>query len=154
MLKVISLFVCFNILSNHTQSQNRYPIIPYPNKLVEVDGEFEFKTNLTIDIPDAFKIEMETVGSIFKEEYYTNLIPSKSGKLVVRQNNLLRKEAYKLSVTKDKILVEASGSNSPATLTNSCKLSILDSFSGVFSSYSSFKYPLRSITSEINSLKL
>ena len=108
MLKVIFLFVCLNIFSNYTQSQNRYPIIPYPNKLVEVEGEFEFKNNLTIDIPDAFKIEMETVGLIFKEEYFTNLIPSKIGKFIVRQNRALGKEAYKLTVTKDKILIEAS----------------------------------------------
>ena len=108
MLKVILITVCLLVLSNHSESQTRYPIIPYPNKLVEAEGEFEFKGMLSVIFDGAFKSEMETVGRIFEEEYFTRLVPSKNGNLVVRQNSSLGKAAYKLTVTKNEMLVEAS----------------------------------------------
>jgi len=104
----ICLFFSLFLFYNETFSQTSYPIIPYPNKLVEAEGEFEFKGKLSSNFDIAFKSEMKTVGKIFEEEYFTRLVPSKNGNLVVRQNSFLGKEAYKLTVTKNKILVEAS----------------------------------------------
>ena len=76
--------------------------------MVEAEEEFEFKGKLSSNFDIAFKSEMKTVGKMFEEEYFTRLVPSKNGNLVVRQNSSLGKEAYNLTVTKDKILVEAS----------------------------------------------
>ena len=108
MRPIICLFFSLFLFYNETFSQTSYPIIPYPNKLVEAEGEFEFKGKLSSNFDIAFKSEMKTVGKIFEEEYFTRLVPSKNGNLVVRQNSFLGKEAYKLTVTKNKILVEAS----------------------------------------------
>ena len=38
----ICLFFSLFLFYNETFSQTSYPIIPYPNKLVEAEGEFEF----------------------------------------------------------------------------------------------------------------
>ncbi len=108
MLKVFLINVCLFVLSNHSESQTRYPIIPYPNKLVEAEGEFEFKGKLSSNFDSSFKSEMETVGKILEEEYFSRLVPSKNGDLVVRQNSSMGKEEYKLTVTKNKILIESS----------------------------------------------
>jgi hexosaminidase len=107
MLKVFLITVCLLVLSNHSESQTRYPIIPYPNKLVEAEGEFEFKGMLSVIFDGAFKSEMETMGKIFEEEYFTRLGPSKNGNLVVKKNSSMGREAYKLTITKDKILIES-----------------------------------------------
>ncbi len=101
---VFSLFLGCNV----TFSQSRYTIIPYPNTLIEAEGEFEIKGKLSANFDRLFKSEMETVGKILEDEYFTRLIPSKNGNLVVRQNSSLGKEAYKLTVTKNEMLVEAS----------------------------------------------
>ena len=108
-MKQLIFFTIVLISSLDLKAQGRYPIIPYPNKLVEAVGEFEFKTSLSIDLPEVFKAEMETLGTIFKEEYFTSLTASKNGKLVFKQNSRLGKESYNLTVSSDKILVEASG---------------------------------------------
>ena len=107
-MKKLILFAVVLISTVVLNAQGRYPIIPYPNKLVKALGEFEFKTSLSIDIPEVFKGETEILTSIFKEEYYTKLTPSKNGNLVFSLNSTLGKESYNLTVTKDKILVEAS----------------------------------------------
>ena len=107
MRTVICLLFSLFLVCNVALSQVRYPIIPYPNKLVEAEREFEFKGKLSANFDRLFKSEMETVGKIFEEEYFTRLIPSKNGNLVVRQNSSLGKEEYKLTVTKDKILIES-----------------------------------------------
>jgi hexosaminidase len=107
-MKNIFLLGIILICSFELIAQSRYPIIPYPNKLVEAEGEFLFKGKLNVNFDRVFNSEIETIESIFVEEYFTRLIPSKNGNLVVRQNSSLGKEAYKLTVTKDKILVEAS----------------------------------------------
>ncbi len=90
------------------KAQGSYPIIPYPNKLIEAEGVFEFKGKLSVNFASSFKSELETMGKIFEEEYFTRLVPSKNGNLIVRQNSSLGKEAYKLTVRKDNILIEAS----------------------------------------------
>jgi hexosaminidase len=107
-MKNIFLLGIILICSFELIAQSRYPIIPYPNKLVEAEGEFEFKGKLSTNFDVLLKTEKETIGKIFEEEYFTRLVPSQNGDLVVRRNSSLRKEAYKLTVTKDKILVEAS----------------------------------------------
>ena len=107
-MKKLILFAVVLISTEVLNAQGRYPVIPYPNKLVEAVGEFEFKTSLSIDIPDVFKGETEILASIFIEEFYTNLTPSKNGKLVFRLNSTLGKESYNLTVNKDNIFVEVS----------------------------------------------
>ena len=89
-------------------AQNRYPVIPYPNKLVEAGGVFEFKGGLTITFSNEFEQEIELMTSIFTDEYKVKLLSSENGKLVIKQNKSLSREAYKLFITQEKILIEAS----------------------------------------------
>ncbi len=107
-MKKLLLYTFLLVITMTLKAQGRYAIIPYPNKLIEAEGDFEFKSVLNINIPDVFKSEMETMGKIFEEEYFTRLVPSKNSKLVVMLNSSLEKEAYKLTVIKDNILVETS----------------------------------------------
>ena len=106
-MKKLILIVTILFATISLKSQNRYPIIPYPNKLIEAEGIFEFKGKLYVNFERAFKSEIETVESIFEEEYFTRLGPSKNGNLVVKKNSSMGREAYKLTITKDKILIES-----------------------------------------------
>jgi hexosaminidase len=107
-MKRIILFLGFISLSWLSEAQYRYTVIPYPNKLVEAEGVFEFKTALKATIPDLFRSELEIMTLIFADEYYVKLLPSANGKLVFKQNNQLSQEAYKLDITKERIIAEAS----------------------------------------------
>jgi len=89
-------------------AQSCYPVIPYPNELQEADGFFEFKSKLSITLPEEFESEMDMMRSVFSEAYYTELLPSTNGKLVFNKNILLDKEAYELSVSEAQIIVGAS----------------------------------------------
>ncbi len=88
-----------------------YTIIPYPNKLVQKEGVFEFKSTLTVSVPDKFQSELNWLKILFADEYFTTIIPSKAGRLFVRQNKELGKEEYKIDIDKDKIQIEASASS-------------------------------------------
>ena len=107
-MKKVIFFVTFLFSCFLLQAQRNYSIIPYPNKLVEGVGEFEFKGDLIIEYPIEFKPEMELLKSLFKEEYSTNFIFSKRAQLIVKTNNTLEKETYLLNIKTDKIIVEAS----------------------------------------------
>jgi hexosaminidase len=108
MKRAVSLIFGLILIANMVFSQNRYPIVPYPNKLIATEGEFRFKGILKVVAGKTFKSELETLKPIFEEEYFTQLISSKSGSLVVVKNETLTKEAYKLIVTREKIRIEAS----------------------------------------------
>ena len=108
MKKAVSLIFSLILIANSVFSQNRYPIVPYPNKLTATEGEFRFKGILKVTAENTFKSELETLKPIFEEEYFTQLISSKSGSLIVLKNEALAKEAYKLTVTREKIKIEAS----------------------------------------------
>ena len=73
-MKKLILYLIFFFATNLLNAQIRYPIIPYPNKLVEAEEEFEFKGKLSSNFDIAFKSEMKTVGKMFEEEYFTRLV--------------------------------------------------------------------------------
>ncbi|MCK9414419.1 MAG: beta-N-acetylhexosaminidase [Prolixibacteraceae bacterium] len=104
------VIIFFSILSASiiAMAHGNFPVIPYPNKLVEVDGQFEFKSALTVTLPKAFKSELGVVTSIFADEYSVKILSAPNGKLSFRQNKQLGNEAYKLTVGSDKMEVEAS----------------------------------------------
>jgi len=107
-MKKIKAFLALFLLTCLSQAQIRYPVIPYPNKLVEAEGVFECKAHLTVTIPEEFKQEIELMTSILADDYFIKLIPSVNGRLIFKQNKQLGQEAYKLTVTREKILAEAS----------------------------------------------
>ena len=84
MKKIFSL-VCLLLSMTIADSQTRYPIVPYPNKLVEREGDFQFKSQLLVSFPVVFKSEFETLKSLFQEEFI-QLIPSGKAKVVVKKN--------------------------------------------------------------------
>jgi hexosaminidase len=107
-MKKIKIFLAFFIISYFSQAQSHYHIIPYPNKLVEVNGVFKFKRTLTVNISQEFKPEIALMTSILADEYHVELIPEANGMLVFKQNRQLGQEAYKLKVTEENIVAEAS----------------------------------------------
>lgn len=61
-MKKLIFFVIILFATISLNAQSRYRIIPYPNKLVEMEGVFEFKGNLSVDFTKAFKPEMKTIS--------------------------------------------------------------------------------------------
>ncbi|MBW8333280.1 MAG: beta-N-acetylhexosaminidase [Prolixibacteraceae bacterium] len=107
-MKKTIVFLSMLAVSLGAFAQGTYPVVPFPNKLVKANGTFEFKAELTIDLPDAFMSELEIIKSIFAEEYNTKVIANSKGRLSVQQNRHLGPEAYTLAVNNDRIEVEAS----------------------------------------------
>jgi hexosaminidase len=89
-------------------AQKEYSIIPYPNKLVKTNDLFEFKSTLTTTLPNEFKSELGILTSIFVGDYNTQIIEAPNGNLYFKRNENLEEEAYKLTVSSNKIEVEAS----------------------------------------------
>ena len=86
-----------------------YPVIPYPNKLAEETGTFKFKSSLTVTMPPEFRSELPLFTRTFADEYFTRIVPSPNGKLVFKRNAALENEEYRLTVTSEKMEVEAAG---------------------------------------------
>lgn len=107
-MRKIMVFFSILALSLNALAQGAYPVIPYPNKLVKADDLFEFKSVLTICLPKAFKSELEVITTIFDEDFSIKVESTSNGKLVFKQNAQLGDEAYKLTVSRDKMEVEAS----------------------------------------------
>lgn len=105
MKKIFSL-LCLLLCMTIADSQTRYPIVPYPNKLVEREGDFEFKSQLLVSFPVVFKSEFETLKSLFQEEFI-QLIPSGKAKVVVKVNQKIGSEAYILDITQNRITIQA-----------------------------------------------
>lgn len=101
-------FLLFSLITYFLHAQDTAELIPYPNKLTEFEGQFEFKNILTVDIPKEFKTELDVMSGIFSEEYSIRLKPSKEGELTVKKNTDLDKEGYSILVKENGITMEAS----------------------------------------------
>lgn len=82
-MKKIIVFISILILSLSVFAQGNYHVIPYPNKLVETDGQFEFKSALTVTLPKAFKSELGVLTSIFSDEYGIKVVLAPNGFIIV-----------------------------------------------------------------------
>ena len=107
-MKKIFFFLSIIMASFCVLAQGAYTVIPYPNKLVKADGFFEFKSSLTITLPKEFKSELGVMTGLFADEYSTKILSVRNGKLSFKQNKQLGDEAYKLTVSSNKMEVEAS----------------------------------------------
>lgn len=104
-----NLFLIITLLcSLNLTAKNSYPVIPYPNKLVEMEGFFEFKTSLNVTMPANFKTELSLMTEIFADEYLVKISQSQNGKLVFKENKDLPEEAYTITVNSNQITAEAS----------------------------------------------
>ena len=103
LILLISLLCSLNLTA-----KNSYPVIPYPNKLVEMEGFFEFKTSLTVTMPAGFTTELDLMTELFADEYLIKIIQSQNGKMVFKENKQLPEEAYILTVNSNQITAEAS----------------------------------------------
>lgn len=106
-MKSLILFSSF-IITLSIHAQESFTLIPYPNKLTQMEGTFEFKSNLSVTIPAKFKSELNIMSDIFAEEYSIKFKPSKKGKLIFIFNSLLDKEEYNICVTKEEVTIEVS----------------------------------------------
>jgi hexosaminidase len=98
--------LCLLLWTAKAYSQTRFPIIPFPNKMVEGKGNFEFKTQLSVSLPVVFKPEIGILKSLFQEDFI-QLIPSEKGKVVVKLNQKIANEGYTLDVNPDRITIQA-----------------------------------------------
>ena len=96
------------LMSENLKAQDRYTIIPYPNKLVAAEDNFDFKSKLYINFDALFKSEIEVLGKIFEKDYFTQLIPSQQGNVIVKNNESLKGNEYKLIIGRSEIRIEAS----------------------------------------------
>ena len=103
--KIILLF-CLSSLLCFIQAQQT--VIPYPNSIEVKDGQFEFKRVLLVDVDTCFKSEIELLSSVFRDEYGIKLILSSKGTLLIKKNDQLSENVYKLQANKKGILIEAS----------------------------------------------
>jgi hexosaminidase len=108
MKKTLILLIQFFALS--LIAQDKISVIPFPNVLEEEKGEFQFCNSLTINLDKAFTSELNIISSTFSKTYGIKITTASNAKLVFIQNKQLEKEAYKLSVAPDRIVVEASTS--------------------------------------------
>ena len=95
-------------LGFYSVAQEKYPIIPFPNNIVPAEGEFEFKSSLTVELPPAFQLELGFLEEIFAKEYNTKILQKEDGRLQFIQEQGLGDEGYELTINRDKIVIEAS----------------------------------------------
>lgn len=89
-------------------AQENFSIIPFPNELIKAEGEFEFKSSLTVELPEKFLSELELLKEIFAQEYNIKIIQKTGGRVRFKQKEGLGDEGYELKIDGDAILVESS----------------------------------------------
>ena len=102
-LSFLSLLLCITFAAAET----RFPIVPYPNKLVKGKGDFKFKAQLQVSFPKVFRTEIETLKVVFLE-HFIQLNPSDKGNILVKVDSKLGAEAYTLDVNQTKITIQVS----------------------------------------------
>lgn len=107
--------LCFSC----TSSEENLEIIPYPNYLIKKTGKFKVEQQTKIIIPDSSVIDVHAIAEEFSVQFRKvsgidlSILPASQGKdatgaIVFRFNSDLDKEAYNLTITKQRVVIEAS----------------------------------------------
>lgn len=109
---LIVLILIFSFSEKVLAQPNRYPIIPQPTQFVAGDGDFfvNKKTKISIDFQSH---EMKDIAKLLLEDlainYNLNISftdKASSNVIAFVKNTSLKKEAYKLVITKKKVSIE------------------------------------------------
>ena len=83
-------------------------IIPTPSEITILDGESSLKSEYKVFVDESLNLDINTVKSLFAENFNVDIINSKDYDISVQYIDNLLEESYKLSIDENKILIEAS----------------------------------------------
>ena len=83
-------------------------IIPTPSEITLLDGESSLKSEYKVFVDESLNLDINTVKSLFKENFNVDIINSTDYDISVQYIDNLLEESYKLSVDENKISIEAS----------------------------------------------
>jgi hexosaminidase len=83
-------------------------IIPTPSEITLLDGESSLKSEYKVFVDESLNLDINTVKSLFAENFNVDIINSKDYDISVQYIDNLLEESYKLSIDENKILIEAS----------------------------------------------
>ena len=83
-------------------------IIPTPSEITLLDGESSLKSEYKVFVDESLNLDINTVKSLFVENFNVDIINSKDYDISVQYIDNLLEESYKLSIDENKILIEAS----------------------------------------------
>ena len=84
-------------------------IIPTPSEITKLDGESSLKSEYKVFIDESLNLDINTVKSLFGENFNVDIINSTDYDISVQYIDNLLEESYKLSIDKNKISIQASG---------------------------------------------
>jgi hexosaminidase len=83
-------------------------IIPTPSEITLLDGESSLKSEYKVFVDESLNLDINTVKSLFKENFNVDIINSTDYDISVQYIDNLLEESYKLSIDENKISIEAS----------------------------------------------
>ena len=83
-------------------------IIPTPSEITLLDGESSLKSEYKVFVDESLNLDINTVNSLFKENFNVDIINSTDYDISVQYIDNLLEESYKLSIDENKISIEAS----------------------------------------------
>ena len=84
-------------------------ITPTPSEITILDGESSLKSEYKVFIDESLNLDVNTVKSLFTENFNIDIKNSKDFDISVQYTDSLLEESYKLSIDKNKISIQASG---------------------------------------------
>ena len=83
-------------------------IIPAPSEITLLEGESSLKSEYKVSLDESLDLDINTVKSLFVENFDIDLNNSKNYDISVQYIENLLEESYRLSIDENKILIEAS----------------------------------------------
>ena len=83
-------------------------IIPAPSEITLLEGESSLKSEYKVYLDESLDLDINTVKSLFAENFDIDLNNSKNYDISVQYIENLLEESYRLSIDENKILIEAS----------------------------------------------
>ena len=83
-------------------------IIPAPSEITLLEGESSLKSEYKVSLDESLDLDINTVKSLFVENFDIDLNNSKNYDISVQYIENLEEESYRLSIDENKILIEAS----------------------------------------------
>ncbi len=83
-------------------------IIPAPSEITLLEGESSLKSEYKVYLDESLDLDINTVKSLFAENFDIDLSNSKNYDISVQYIDNLLEESYRLSIDENKILIEAS----------------------------------------------
>ena len=83
-------------------------IIPAPSEITLLEGESSLKSEYKVSLDESLDLDINTVKSLFVENFDIDLNNSKNYDILVQYIENLQEESYRLSIDENKILIEAS----------------------------------------------